>query len=113
LHGSTPVMVIAATVLISGVFRSVGYTCYNTITFADIDQPSMNQANTLASTIQQLSQALGVALAVMALKSGRSLVGGHAAYPFAFCLVAAVIAFATVGALRLPRGAGDSLRQDS
>jgi EmrB/QacA subfamily drug resistance transporter len=111
LHASTSVVLIAAVVLISGVFRSIGYTCYNTITFADIDPPSMNQANTLASTAQQLTQALGVALAVLALKSGRSLVGAQGAYPLAFCLVAAVIAFATIGALRLPRSAGDSIRQ--
>jgi MFS family permease len=113
LHASSSVVLIAAVVLISGVFRSIGYTCYNTITFADIDSPSMNQANTLASTAQQLTQALGVALAVLALKSGRSLVGAQAAYPLAFCLVAAVIAFAIIGALRLPRSAGDSIRQTS
>jgi MFS family permease len=110
LHGSTSVVVIAAVVLISGVFRSIGYTCYNTIAFADIDQYSMNQANTLASTIQQLTQALGVALAVVALKFGHSLIGAHAAFQFAFCLVALVIGFATIGALRLPHSAGNSIR---
>jgi MFS family permease len=111
LHGSTSVFVIAGVGLVSGVFRSVGYTCYNTIAFADIDQPTMNQANTLASTIQQLTQALGVALAVVALKAARPLVGAHAAFPFAFVVLAVVIAFSTVGALRLPRSAGESIRQ--
>jgi MFS family permease len=110
LQRSTSILVIGAVVLVSGVFRSVGYTCYNTIAFADIDRSTMNQANTLASTIQQLTQALGVALAVVALKVARPLVGAGAAFPFAFVVLAVVIAFATVGAVRLPSSAGESLR---
>ncbi|MCW2752585.1 MAG: family efflux transporter permease subunit [Aeromicrobium sp.] len=111
LHGSTSVVVIAAVVLVSGVFRSIGYTCYNTIAFADIDQPTMNQANTLASTIQQLTQALGVALGVVALKAARPLVGVGREYQFAFVVLAVVIGFAAIGALRLPSSAGESIRE--
>ena len=110
LHASTSVVVTATIVLLSGVFRSIGYTCYNTISFADIDQPTMNPANTLSSTIQQLTQALGVALAVVALKVGRPLVGAHEAYAFAFVVLALVIAVASVGAVRLPSSAGESIR---
>jgi MFS family permease len=113
LHGSTPVVVIGAVALVGGVFRSIGYTCYNTIAFADIEPPSMNKANTLASTIQQLTQALGIALAAIALKASRPFVGAAGTYPFALFAVAAVISLALIGALRLPRGAGDSLRRES
>jgi MFS family permease len=111
LRSSTSVIVIGAVVFASGVFRSVGYTCYNTIAFADIDRSVMNQANTLASTIQQLTQALGVALAVLALKVARPLVGASGAYPFAFVVLAIVIGFAAVGAVRLPSSAGESIRK--
>ncbi len=110
LRATTPLPVIAAILLVGGVFRSIGYTCYNTIAFADIEQPAMNQANTLASTIQQLTQALGIALAVISLKVAGPLVGEHASYVFAFLVLAVVIALAAVGALRLPRSAGESLR---
>lgn len=110
LHGSTSFVVIAGVVLVSGIFRSVGYTCYNTIAFADIERATMNQANTLASTIQQLTQALGVALAVIAVKVARPLVGVQGEYQFAFVILAAVITFATIGALRLPSSAGESIR---
>ncbi len=110
LRASTPLPLIAATLLVGGIFRSIGYTCYNTIAFADIEQRAMNQANTLASTIQQLTQALGIALAVVSLKAARPLVGEHASYVFAFLVLAGVIALATVGAFRLPRSAGESLR---
>lgn len=110
LRVSTAVPVIAVLLFASGNFRSIGYTCYNTIAFADIDQPAMNQANALATTIQQLTQALGVALAVVALKVGGAVVHAGHAYSFAFVVTAGVIALALIDAMLLPAGAGDSIR---
>jgi hypothetical protein len=47
---------------------------------------------------------------VVALKVGRPLVGAGGAYPFAFVVLTVVIAFAAVGAFRLPSSAGESIR---
>ena len=110
LTARTPAVVIAGVLLASGVFRSIGYTGYNTIAFADIDQAEMSHANSFASTVQQLTQAFGVALAVIALKAGVHVVGDAAQFSFAFVVLAAVVAFATVSALMLPRSAGDTVR---
>jgi MFS family permease len=109
-RASTPVVLIVAVLLVGGVFRSIGYTCYNTIAFADIEQPQMRQANSLATTIQQLTQAFGVAVGVVSLKVGRQLLGLPHEYSFAFVVLACLILLATLDAIRLPRSAGDSIR---
>ncbi len=109
LTRATPAFVIALIVLLGGVFRSIGFTAYNTIAFADVEQSTMTQANTLAATLQQLTQGLGVALGVLALQTGAHLVGLSAAYPFAFLVVAGMIVVAVVEAIRLPASAGEAL----
>jgi len=111
LRSTTPILLIAMTLVISGVFRSLGYTSYNTITFADIEQPMMRQANSLANMIQQLTTVFAVAFAVVSMKIGRQSFGSQSQYSFAFILLAILILFGTIGAIRLPRLAGDSIRQ--
>jgi Na+/melibiose symporter-like transporter len=111
LRASTPVVILVVVLLVGGVFRSIGYTCYNTIAFADIDQALMRQANSLATTIQQLTQAFGVAVGVVSLKVGRQFFGLPREYSFAFVVLACLILLATMDAIRLPRHAGDSIRR--
>lgn len=110
LKASTPLFLIWILLVISGSVRSLGYTCFNTITFADIEQPKMQQANSLASMIQQLTQVFSVALAVLALKLGVALFGGADQYTFAFIVLAVLVFSAFVGSIRLPQKAGDSIR---
>lgn len=47
---------------LSGMSRSVGFTAYNTIAFADVSANEMTAANTLSSTLQQLAAGLGITL---------------------------------------------------
>jgi Major Facilitator Superfamily len=110
LKVSTPLILIWILLLFSGSVRSLGYTCYNTITFADIDQPKMQQANSLASMIQQLTQVFAVAIAVLALKLGVALFGNADQFTFAFIVLAVLVFMAFVGSARLPQKAGDSIR---
>ena len=110
LEASTPLILIWLLLLFSGSVRSLGYTCYNTITFADIEQPKMPQANSLASMIQQLTQVFAVAVAVLALKFGLALFGGADQFTFAFIVLGGLVLCAFVGSVRLPHKAGDSIR---
>jgi MFS family permease len=55
LTARTPLAVIAVVLVAGGVFRSIGFTAYNTIVFADVTSAKMSDANTLTSTIQQLT----------------------------------------------------------
>lgn len=114
--GATPVAVIIVLLFFSGVFRSIGFTAYNTIAFADIPEVELSDANTLASTVQQVASALGVAVGAIALQLGqpiaRALGDSSTVAPFriAFLLIAALAAVAFVESLTLTRGAGDNIR---
>ncbi|WP_239133609.1 MFS transporter [Rugosimonospora africana] len=95
----------------SGVFRSLGFTAYNTIAFADVEADRMSHANTLASTVQQLATGLGVAVGALCLRLGQALPGVRPGdvvpYRVALGLVAALIFAGMVAALRMPGDAGE------
>ena len=114
---ATPLAVIAALCLLSGVARSVGFTAYNTVAFSDVPPEGMRDANTLAATAQQLGAAFGVAAATVALRAGQPLgellpgsPTGASAYTAAFALLAAVALAATAVATRLHPQAGAAVR---
>jgi predicted MFS family arabinose efflux permease len=111
---ATPLPVIAALALISGVVRSSALTVYNTVGFADMPAGQMRDANTLLATTTQLANGLSVAFATVALRIGGLLPGaaahGTMAYAFAFCLLAAVSLAAAAEAMWLRRDAGDAAR---
>ena len=63
LQPTTPLPVTLALLALSGVFRSVGFTTYNSVAFADVAPDRMTSANTLMSTLQdQAQQVLDVLL---------------------------------------------------
>ena len=112
----TPLVVIAAVALLSGMGRSVGLTGYSTIAFSDTPPEQMRDANTLQATAQQLAVGLGVPVGTMALRAGRPLgtllpgaVGPGSAYTIAFLLLAVGALLATAGALRLHPDAGSAV----
>jgi MFS family permease len=109
---STPVAVIAALALASGVTRSMGFTVYSTVGLADMVPALMRDANTLAATTMQLGAGLAIAGATVALRAGDAVTGGgQAAYTVAFCLLALVAAGCAVEALRLDPAAGNAARR--
>jgi MFS family permease len=112
---TTPPAVIVLVLTISGVARSIGFTGYNTIAFADVPAADLVSANTLASTVQQLASGLGVSVAAVALRLGdlgRPVVGGDglAPYRFAFLVLAALTLLAGWEALALSSDAGERIR---
>jgi hypothetical protein len=40
--------------VLSGVFRSIGFSAYNSLAFADVEPARMTPANTLMTTVQEL-----------------------------------------------------------
>jgi len=114
---STPIVVLALILLLSGIGRSVGATGYATVIFSDIPRDEMRHANTLVITVQTLGASWGVAAGALALRLGNPIgslfgspPGGHTAYTVAFLLVAAVALGATLEALRMHPSSGDALR---
>lgn len=108
----TPVWVVVALLGLSGVFRSIGFSGYNTLQFVDVPRDGMNDANTLSSTLQQIATALGIAVVALLARLGQLAADatGHddAAYPVAFLLAAALMLVPLLGSLMLPRDAGSA-----
>lgn len=116
LERSTPLPIVLVLLLLSGIFRSIGFTAYNSVAFADVDQPRMSHANTLMSTVQELGAGLGVAVGALLVRLGEPVagafgLGGGADQPFrvAFVLLAVILVLPVIEGLQLRRTAGDSV----
>jgi EmrB/QacA subfamily drug resistance transporter len=112
----TPLPVIELLLVASGSFRSIGFTAYNTITFADIPVGDVNSANTFAATAQQLTMGLGVAVGALALRVGVPITRGlghnppgHGPYLVAFLATAALVFAAAIEAFRLAPDSGSAI----
>jgi Major Facilitator Superfamily len=104
---------VVVLLLLSGAFRSIGFSAYNSLQFADIDSAHMSDANTLASTLQQVAAALGIALAAVVVRLSDRYFGRPElpAWPYAvaFLVLAGLMLWPLIGALRLHQTAGDEV----
>src|SRR5579871_1311937 len=66
---TTPHWMLLLTLLTGGFFRSLEFTALNALSYADIDQPRMSRATSFASVSQQMSGAVGVAVAALCVQS--------------------------------------------
>jgi EmrB/QacA subfamily drug resistance transporter len=112
IEPGTPIAVIAVLLFASGVFRSIGFSGYNSVQFADVPAPMTSAANTLASTLQQVAVGLGIAVAaliVRATTAGAALVDpamGELGYRWAFGVLAVLLLVPAIEAWRMPAHAG-------
>ncbi|MFJ3383819.1 MULTISPECIES: MFS transporter [unclassified Curtobacterium] len=109
LTPATPFWVLAVLLAVSGAARSVGFTAYNTIAFADVEQADMTPANTLSSTLQQTAAGFGVAVAAVVIRAAAGL-GGSGPYAVAFWVIAVLLVVACVEGIVMSRTAGDTIR---
>ena len=105
-----PVWAFYAVLLVGGFFRSLQFTAFNTIAYADVVRTRMSAATSLYSTIQQLSMTLGITIGALALETTARL-AGHARpepadFTIAFMVVTVVMALAVPTALLMPADAG-------
>jgi len=113
---ATPLPLLLALLAASGIFRSIGFTAYNSAAFADVEPERMTRANTLMSTLQELGAGLGVAVGALLVRVGEPLsgslgLGSGPAEPFrvAFVMLAVLLVGPAIEALRLPRSAGNEV----
>jgi EmrB/QacA subfamily drug resistance transporter len=116
LRASTPLPLILVVLLLSGVFRSVGFSAYNSVAFADVAPGRMTHANTLMSTVQELGGGLGIAVGALLLRLGDPVSaalglppGSGSPYRVAFVLLAVFMLAPAIEALMLSRSAGSKV----
>jgi EmrB/QacA subfamily drug resistance transporter len=66
---STPHWLLLLVLLAGGFFRSLQFTALNAISYADVDSPQMSRATSFASVSQQMSGAVGVAVAAICVEA--------------------------------------------
>src|SRR4051794_40245849 len=116
LRSSTPLPLLLGLLVASGMFRSIGFTAYNSSAFADVEPGRMTSANTLMSTLQELGAGLGVAVGALLARLGGDLAAGTglddgpgAPFSVAFALLAVLLAVPFVETVLMSRTAGDAV----
>jgi hypothetical protein len=112
LAPTTPYAVVGVVLFAGGLARSLQFSAFNSLGFADVPEAQMNAANGVASVAQQLSLGGGITMGVIALRLAGllhqdiSLGPTTADFHVAFVLVALLTAISTLDALTLPQDAG-------
>jgi EmrB/QacA subfamily drug resistance transporter len=110
---ATPQALILSWLLAYGFFRSLQFTCINTLGYADVPETKMSQATSFSSTAQQLSLSIGVGIGSQLLNSARALRDGGALeagdFQHAFLVIAALTATSALLFRRLDPDAGSSV----
>jgi EmrB/QacA subfamily drug resistance transporter len=108
-----PYAVMTAILIIGGLSRSMQFTALNTIAYADVSTAQVSKANGLYTVAQQLSLALGVAIAATVLDLSQYLRGSdhleQADFAAAFIVVAVGGLASILLFMRLPQDAGASI----
>jgi EmrB/QacA subfamily drug resistance transporter len=116
LSAGTPEPLIFALLVGSGAFRSIGFSAYATVQYADVVPAQLPSANAVSATLVQLATGAGIAVGALLLRvfeSADTLAGSAGAagdpvapYRAAFLAIAAVMLLSTLDSLTLPRHAG-------
>jgi EmrB/QacA subfamily drug resistance transporter len=113
LAPGTPLPSVLAVLFVSGIARSVAFSAYNSVAFADVPHRRMTSANTLLSALQELGAGLGIAVGALLVRLADPLTaplgigdGAAAPYRFALLVLAAALLVAVAEAVRLPANAG-------
>ena len=107
---ATPHLLIIAFLLVTGFFRSLEFTCVNTLAFADVDERDMSQATSFSSTAQQLALSMGIGIGSQVLNLSLAIRHGGSLAPrdftAAFCAVGLISLAALFSFRRLTPDAG-------
>jgi EmrB/QacA subfamily drug resistance transporter len=113
---ATPLTLLLPLLVASGVFRSVGFTTYNSVAFADVEPARMTHATTLNSTLQELGAGVGVAVGALLVRLGGPVGqviglgdGADQAFRVAFVLLAVLLLAPFIEGLLLDTTAGNAV----
>lgn len=119
LHADTPKAITLFVLFLGGLGRSMELTALTTMGFADLSEKLKSSGTTLATTINQMTTSLGVAVSALALHASATLRGHSSAFDFrvAFCVMAglAVLSLPSYWTMHPAAGAavsGNLIRQE-
>ncbi len=108
-----PIALIYVVLLGGGFFRSLQFTSFNALAYADIPRELMSAATGFYATVQQVSMTLGVSAGAASLLITMSLAGAEvprlADFSVAFLVVASFSLLSLPVSLLLPRDAAEEL----
>lgn len=105
-----PYALIVGSLLAGGFFRSLQVTAFSTLAYADLSATQTSPASVVTSVVQQLSHAIGIAIAAGAIAMAQA--GGAdpvSAAVVGFVLIAIIASVALWPFSRLPASAGTNL----
>lgn len=115
LTAETPEELTFALLVCSGAFRSIGFSAYSSVQYADIAPALLTSANTISATLVQLATGAGIAVAALLIRvfDEASTFPQDPAGPFrcAFLAMAVLMLASTADSLLLPRDAGAEVSQ--
>ncbi|MGY4543169.1 EmrB/QacA subfamily drug resistance transporter [Arthrobacter sp. UYNi723] len=110
LTPDTPQALIFALLVCSGAFRSIGFSAYASVQYADIAPAQLTSANSVSATLVQLAAGAGIAIGALLIRifDGVAAFPADHAGPFrgAFLTMAVLMLFSTADSLSLHRQAG-------
>ena len=108
-----PVFLIYTALLTGGFFRSLQFTAYNALAYADVPRERMSSATGFYSAMQQISLTIGVSIAAASLTVTMALTDHDLPllgdFSVAFLVVSFISLSAAPFALAMPRGAATEL----
>ena len=97
----TPHWLLLVALLAGGFFRSLEFTALNAIGYADVEQARMSRATSFASVAQQMSGAVGVAVAAASIETIRFALGDAQLVSRDMTLSFAVVALITLSSVAI------------
>ncbi|MFP5076054.1 DHA2 family efflux MFS transporter permease subunit [Rhizobium sp. YIM 134829] len=109
---ATPWLVMAAVLLVAGFARSFFFTSVNALSFADIPDSMASKATAMSAVLQQMSLAMGVAVAGAILEIETRITGTALEledFQLAFMIISAITLVAVIPFLGMKKDAGASV----
>lgn len=108
----TSVALMSFVLLLAGFARAFFFTSVNALTYADITDRDASKATSMSAVLQQMSLALGVAIAGMILEVETMLTGTHLQlrdFHIAFLIISALTLIAVIPFITMAKNAGASV----
>ncbi len=109
---ATPYLVMAFMLLLAGFARSFFFTSVNALSFADIDDADASKATSMSAVLQQISLAMGVAVAGAILEIETTLTGSPLElrdFQIAFMIIAIFTLTAIIPFVTMAKNAGSAV----